>query len=150
MIILAPLFALPAIAQDKPADNMQILQQKVKADKKLVLATEMKLTDKEAKGFWPVYESYQRDLEKINQRLTKAISAYADGYNNNTLSDDQAKALTNEAITIEEDLSKLQKSYVPKLSNVLPGKKVARYLQIERKIRAMLNYELAKAIPLAE
>ena len=50
-------------AQDKPADNMQILRDKIRADKKLVVATNMELTESEAKGFWPVYDAYQKDLQ---------------------------------------------------------------------------------------
>jgi hypothetical protein len=60
---------MPGVAQDKPADNMQILRDKIKADKKLVVATNMELTESEAKGFWPVYDEYQKDLQKINRRL---------------------------------------------------------------------------------
>jgi hypothetical protein len=33
---------------------------------------------------------------------------------------------------------------------VLPPKKVARYLQIENKIRAVVKYELANAVPLVQ
>jgi hypothetical protein len=58
-------FAAEGGAQDKPADNMQILRDKLKADKKLVVATNMELTESEAKGFWPIYEQYQKDLQKI-------------------------------------------------------------------------------------
>ena len=65
-------------AQDKPADNMQILRDKIKADKKLVVATNMELTESEAKGFWPIYEQYQKELQKINQRLGKVLESYAD------------------------------------------------------------------------
>jgi hypothetical protein len=39
---------------------------------------------------------------------------------------------------------------VPKLSNVLPGVKVARYMQLENKIRAIVKYELAREVPLAQ
>ncbi|RPJ43166.1 MAG: hypothetical protein EHM27_01380, partial [Deltaproteobacteria bacterium] len=46
--------AIAAAAQDKAADNMQILREKIKADKKLVVAGNMELTESEAKGFWPI------------------------------------------------------------------------------------------------
>jgi hypothetical protein len=45
---------------------------------------------------------------------------------------------------------KLKRSYVPKLEKVVPGMKVARYLQIENKIRAIGKYELAAQIPLVQ
>ena len=61
VLLITALWITPALAQsasvDKPADNMQILRDKIKADKKLVVAANMKLTESEAKGFWPVYEA---------------------------------------------------------------------------------------------
>ena len=137
-----------ALAQDKPADNMQILRDKVKADKKLVVAMNMELTESEAKGFWPVYEAYQKDLEAIYQRTAKLIQSYAENYRAKTLTDEKAKKLIDEMVAIEEADGGLMASYAPKLSNVLPSIKVARYLQIENKIRAALKYDLAANIPL--
>src|SRR5512147_25227 len=89
-------FSTSALAQDKPADNMQILIEKVKADKKLLVAANMELTESEAKGFWPVYEDYQKDLQKINQRLLKLLNDYAADYKTNSVSDEKAKKLTDE------------------------------------------------------
>src|ERR1700752_3887462 len=70
-----------ALAQDPSADNMAIVLEKVRADKKLLVASNMELTEEEAKGFWPVYEGYQKDLEAINDRIQKAIKSYAAAYN---------------------------------------------------------------------
>lgn len=142
------LLALPAAAQT--ASDMQILAQKIKADKKLVVAANMQLTEEEAKGFWPVYEAYQKDLQGINQRLLGTIKRYADAFNKGPVSDEAAKKLINEAIAIEEAEVKLKRSYVPKLEKVISGMKVARYIQIENKIRAVGKYELAAQIPLVQ
>jgi hypothetical protein len=143
----APLFAQNQAAADA---NMQILRDKIKADKKLVVAANMELTDAEAKGFWPVYEAYQKDLQALNERLKKAILSYADDYNNRTLTDEKAKQLADEAIAIDEQEIRMRKACAAKLSSILPGKKAARYLQIENKVRAALRYELAGGIPLVE
>jgi len=148
LFAVATLLALPAAAQT--ASDMQILAQKIKADKKLVVAANMELTEDEAKGFWPVYEAYQKDLQGINQRLLGAIKNYADAYNKGPVSDETAKQLINEAIAIEDAEVKLKRSYLPKLEKVIPGMKVARYIQIENKIRAIAKYELAAQIPLVE
>jgi hypothetical protein len=136
-------FVSPVMAQD----NMQILRDKIKADKKLVVAANMELTEAEAKGFWPVYEEYQKDLTAINQRIGKLIESYAADYRANTLTDEKAQKLIDELVAIEKVDGALQATFAPKLSKVLPPKKVARYLQIENKIRAALKYELAANIP---
>ena len=140
----------PVLSQEKQADNMQILRDKVKADKKLLVAANMGLTESEAKGFWPVYEDYQRDLTALNQRMAKLIDSYASVYMEKTFTDDKAKELIDELVAIQQAEGTLQASYVPKLNMVLPPKKVARYLQIENKIRAALRYDLAVEIPLVE
>ena len=148
LLAVATLLALPAAAQT--ASDMQILAQKIKADKKLVVAANMQLTEDEAKGFWPVYDAYQKDLQGINQRLIGTIKSYADAYNKGPVSDETAKKLINEAIAIEEAEVKLKRSYLPKLEKAIPGMKVARYLQIENKVRAVIRYELAAQIPLVQ
>ncbi|MGE5217773.1 MAG: hypothetical protein ACM3SP_12295, partial [Chloroflexota bacterium] len=129
-------FVPVVLAQDKPADNMQILRDKIRADKKLVVATNMDLTESEAKGFWPIYEQYQNDLQKINQRMANLLESYADDFRNKSLTDDKAKKLINEALAIDQAEANLKSTYAPKLSKVLPVRKVLRYLQIENKIRA--------------
>jgi hypothetical protein len=139
-------FVSPVAAQD----NMQILRDKIKADKKLVVAANMDLTESEAKGFWPVYEEYQKDLTSINQRIGKLIESYAADYRANTLTDEKAKTLVDELVAIEHIDGALQQSYAPKLLKVLPPKKALRYLQIEHKIRAAVKYELAGSIPVVQ
>jgi hypothetical protein len=129
---------------------MQILLDKVKADKKLLVAENMDLTQSEAKRFWLVYEEYQKDLDAINQRMAKLIESFAADYRAETLTDEKAKILIDELVAIEQADGGLQASYVPRLSRVLPPKKVARYLQIENKIRAVLKYDLAANIPLVQ
>jgi hypothetical protein len=143
-----PMMAQPA--GNQPADNMQILADKVKADRKLLVASNMQLTQDEANKFWPIYDAYVADLQKINQHTMQLIQTYANDYNANSLTDKQAGKLVHEMFAINESELKLQKSYAEKLSKVLPEKKVARALQIENKIRAILKYQLAAQIPLVQ
>jgi len=146
------LFAVPAFAQTgASADtNMEILMQKLKADKKLLVASNMELTDAESKAFWPLYDAYQKDLGKVNERLGKVISEYADAYNQGkgTISNDLAKKLVHEVISAEEEEVKNKHAIADKVGKVLPASKMARYIQIENKIRAVIKMELARQIPL--
>jgi hypothetical protein len=149
----ALLLGSAAMAQEQPAkaaDNMQILMEKVRADKKLLVASNMKLTEEEAKGFWPVYDAYQKDLQALNARYEKGLKAYAEAYNKGPVPDETAKQLLDEMLAIDEAEAKLKHSYVPKLEKVLPMSKVARYLQLETKIRSAVRYDLARRIPLIE
>jgi hypothetical protein len=140
--------AASAMAQGAATNNMEILRQKVKADKKLVVAAGMGLTEAEGKAFWPVYDAYQKDLQQINERMAATIKAYADAYNKGPIANDVATKLLQEAQAIDEAEVKLRSSAMPKILAALPAPKAARYIQIENKIRAALRYELAAGIPL--
>lgn len=139
---------IPAISQEKPADNMQILREKIHADKKLLVAENMQLTEAEAKAFWPVYDQYQDELFLLRARTVKLIKDYVDAYEK--MSNDTAKRLLDEYMTIESLGLKLRQAYLSKFRSVLPEVKVARYYQIENKIQAALIYELAANIPLVK
>jgi len=151
-LALCALFAFAstaAVAQATSAQtNMQIMLDKIKADKKAVVAANMKLSDAEAAAFWPIYEEYQKDLAAVNERLGKLVTGYAKSYNDNTLTDEAASKLVAEALAIDRDETAMRTKYADKLAKVLPGKQVMRYMQIESKIRAAVRYQLAEAIPL--
>ena len=61
-----------------------------------------------------------------------------------------ATQMTNEFIAIERDRVALMQSYLPKFNAAIPPTKVARYYQIENKLRAVVNFGLADAIPLVQ
>ena len=149
-IALAAGLAAPAMAQEPNTQNMEILRQKLKADRKLVVAANLGLTDAEGAAFWPVYDAYQKDLQQINQRMAAVITAYADAYNKGPVTNEVAKKLLDEAVAVDEAEVKLKSSAVPKILATLPATKAARYIQIENKIRALVRYELASNIPLVK
>lgn len=148
---MAVLAAAPGfvVAQDRPADTMEILRQKLRADKKLVVAATLGLTESGARNFWPVYEAYQGELEKLDARLVDVIAKYAVAYNADSLTDAQARVLLDEALAIDEAEAGLRTAYACKLELALPGRKLARYVQLENKIRAVIRYDIASQVPLA-
>ena len=149
-------FADPGSAQtkpgagDKPANNLEIVHEKLKADKKLIVAKYMELTESEAKRFWPVFEEYQKDLQKSNERLYNLLQSYAADYRSESLTDEKAQKLLDEWIAFEQEDAKRRGSFVPKVLKALPAKKAARYLQIENEYRIMLRYDLAATVPLVQ
>jgi len=150
-LMLCAVSATAQQASDKSSSdtNMEILKEKLKADKKLIVANNMELSDAEAKQFWPIYDSYQKDLAQVNQKLGQTIKEYAEAYNKGPVPDGTAKKLLGDALSVEEQETKLKRTYAEKLEKVIPPTKVARYIQMETKIRSLLKMELAQQIPLA-
>lgn len=137
-------------AQDKPASNLEIIHEKLKADKKLIVAKYMELTESEAQKFWPVYDEYQKDLQRSNQRLQSLLESYAADYKGKSLTDEKAKKLLDEWIALEQEEGKRRKTFAPKVIQALPVRKAARYLQIENEFRILLRYDLAATVPLVQ
>ena len=149
-LLLVCLWVVPVFAQDKPTKSMEIVREAAKSNKKAFIALNLQLTETEEKGFWPLYDSFQAELDKINERLENLIVDYAKEFNAKSLSDKKAKQLMKDYLESEEDIIKLRKSYLSKFSDVIPGKKVATYYQLENKIHAVIRFDLAMEIPLVQ
>ena len=142
---LVCLVGAPAVAQDKPADNMEVMREKLRADKKAVVAEVLQLTEGEAKAFWPVYNAYQSDMVSQYDRLMTLIDRYDKAYD--AMTDETATKLLTDYLGLEKAHVALLTSHLPRFQKVLPPRKVARLYQIENKLRALVNYELARQIP---
>jgi hypothetical protein len=145
---LACLLGSTAAAQDKPADLMDVLREKVRTDKKLVVAVALELTESEAKAFWPVYGAYQSDMIAHYDRVAKLINDYGAAYQ--SMDDATATQLLGEFVSIESDYAAMLTKYLPRFQKVLPPRKVARYYQLENKLRGILSYQLARDIPMVK
>lgn len=148
LILMLLVMAWPVLvsAQEKSAETMQFVIEKVRADKQLLVAENMQLTEAEAKLFWPVYARYQDELFLLRARTLGLIDAYAQAYGE--MDNDRAAVLLEELMTIEALGPKLRLAFLPEFQKALPDIKVIRYYQIENKINAVLMYQIAAKIPL--
>jgi hypothetical protein len=142
-LLSAPLSAQISAEFEKTREAMQ----KQKDD---VIAADMNLTEEEGKTFWPLYREYQEALRKLQDRSFKLLAEYAKERENETFTDQKAKALLDEYMAIEREDLRLKRIYLEKFNSILPAKKVMRYFQLENKIAAMTNYQATQMIPLAK
>jgi hypothetical protein len=155
LFFAAMIAAQSAWAEDKIADvtDMQALRAAVRADKKAFVASTLKLTDAEAKRFWPLYDTYQRVLDAANRRRVVAVEGLI-GLDK-PISDLYARNLAVELIAADEAEIKARRTIHNRLmrgvpTRILPPRKAARYLQLESKIRAVQAYDIAATIPLVK
>src|ERR1044072_10015431 len=75
VVLIACCIAAPVIGQGAANDvtDMQALRQAVKNDKRAFVESLMKLTDAEAKRFWPIYNAYQRELDATGRRRVVSV-----------------------------------------------------------------------------
>ena len=91
------------------------------------LTKELALTPEEAKTFWPVYNSYQAEIQKLRRERKMAIMAAKSG----TQSDKEIEALVDNEIVFKQNMLNIEKKYNQKFKEVLPMSKVAKLYQAE-------------------
>ena len=128
--------------------DMQILLNTIRANRKAMVAVNLNLTDDEAAKFWPIFDRYQTEMNAVGDRLATMIQDYTSNFA--TLADEQATKSVEEYMNIEADRVKVRRAYVEEFAKALPGRKLARFYQIENKMDAVLRYDLASTIPVIE
>ncbi|HJU28153.1 MAG TPA: hypothetical protein VJ718_03225 [Candidatus Binataceae bacterium] len=118
-----------------------------RAQRKAVIGENMSLTPAEAKVFWPVYDQYEKRMDKIEDRHIREVKSYVESYQN--LTDADANHKLNEVMSIQQDRLNVQKEFIPKFRAVMSPIKVTRFFQIDNKLHAMVQCRLAQLIPLA-
>jgi hypothetical protein len=128
--------------------DIQLLRQDIRSKKKQLIAANLTLTADEATKFWPVYDEYTTELVKINDTKYAAIKEYAEKWG--TMTNDQALALINKSLGVDESVSKLRIKYVPIFQKVIPGTKVATFFQLDRRLQMLIDAQLASQLPLVQ
>ncbi len=128
--------------------DIQLLRQDLRSQKKQLIAANLKLTDTEATKFWPIYDQYVAELTKINNDKYAVVKEYANGYG--TLTDAQALDLTKRLLGVDNAVAQLRMKYVPIVNGVLPGVKTATFFQIDRRLTMLIDIQLASSVPLVQ
>jgi hypothetical protein len=128
--------------------NLDVLLDAIRSNRKALVAVNLNLTDDEAAKFWPVYDRYQKEINALGDRLVGVIQDYSKNFGD--LSDDKAAKLVDDYLAVEADRVKVKRTYLEEFGKALPGRKVARFYQIENKMDAVIRYDLAAAIPVVE
>ena len=153
LFLLAASFGLGGVrvaTAQTSAKELKAVHAKLEAEKKQIVSQYMSLTEPEAKAFWPVYDKIQAQQLETAEGMRVLLASYAKDYNANTLTDEKAAKLLDEWIKLDENEMKQRTTAANEVMKVLPGKKAARYLQIEQEYRALLRYDLAATVPLAK
>jgi hypothetical protein len=125
-----------------------LLKSDLKSRKTGFIREGLRLNDKEAAAFWPIYQSYEADLQKVEETRLRVIQDYLDNYDRMT--DDGAKDLIKKKLALEGQRIELKRAYLKRFEKVLPGKKLARYLQLEYRFGLLLDLKNTSEVPLVD
>lgn len=81
-------------------------------------------------------------------RLQNLILNYAKSYQ--SMTDEQAKQMTDEWFSIQQEQFNVRKKWIGKFQKILPAKIVARFAQIENRLDTIVAAGMMEQIPLVK
>jgi hypothetical protein len=144
--LLALAVSHPSAALEQPADRLGKATQQYGQDRRRLVADNLRLTALEAHEFWPLYEQFEKDMFVLTGKRSAIITKF--GENHESMTDAMAKEIMLERLDIEDEISRLIRVYLPRFEKVLTVKNLARYYQIESKIRTAVDAGIEEALPL--
>ena len=141
-----------AFAQRETANGVEVerdlalMRRDLRAEKKQLIALNVPFTETEATKFWPVYDEYALEMSKVNDAFYALIKEYA--ANQKTLTDAQASSIINRWAELQVQQAKTRQKYIPIVEKVISSRKAALFFQIDRRLYALMDLQVASQIPL--
>jgi len=151
LLVASPALGDPAppIVNEKFSDfapAIAELRQEAGQDRRNIVRANMLLTETESARFWPLYDEYRAERQKIGDRRVRLITDFL--AQKNSMTEDQARDLANESFAILKDTSELKTKWYKKMTKELSERTVARFFHIDEKLDAAADIALAANIPL--
>ncbi len=138
-----------AAAQDGDMEaTFEMVRSFMENERETMIEEELRLTDTEAEGFWPIYEAYRAEIDVLQDRYAGVIAEYAENYG--ALSEETAQQIIDDYFEIENGLLAVREAYVDRFTDVLSIQKLARFYQMENRIDNIADLALMREIPLTD
>ena len=148
MFLFVFLFSIAsAFAQDVDS-YIEVLKSDLKTNKKAVIIQVMQFTDQQSEVFWPIYNEFEHELDKLSNKRIANIKDFAANYD--SLSDQKADELIKNSFDFQEDRLNLNEKYYKKFSEALSPIVAAKFMQLENQIQLVLDISIAANLPLAK
>lgn len=105
----------------------EAIEGKIKSLKIAFITEKLNLTPEESEKFWPLYNQMDTERAAIYDEKKSDFSS--------DVSDKDAQAYINKHFELKEKEVMLEKKYVEKFKAVLPMRKIAKLLWVEKKFR---------------
>ncbi len=125
--------------------TIAVVRANMQADRTTLITAGMNFNDKDGAAFWPIYEQYEYERSRLDDRRAAVIKQYAQKYP--TLTDAEAKAMAEQMLDCESRLAELKKKYYKKFNKVLPALTVTKFFQLERRIDLLMDMQVEAALP---
>lgn len=136
-------------AQSQDIDSyIELLKSDLKTDKKAIITEVMKFDETQSAVFWPIYNEFEYELDKLSGQRIANIKDFAANYD--VLSDEKANQLIETAFDFQDNRLDLNKKYYKKFAEALGPIAAAKYMQLEYEIQLLIDISINSNLPLAK
>ncbi|GMR15035.1 MAG: hypothetical protein BMS9Abin30_0652 [Gammaproteobacteria bacterium] len=135
-------------AQNALDDQIALVRQSAHTDRKILIMGNVNFTADESAQFWPAWNEYRAAVTANGDRSLALIKDFAAHYGN--MENLKAGKLLADYFSIEMQDMVIKKDFARKIDTFMPTTKVMRVIQIENKLDAAIDMQLAAEIPLVE
>ena len=107
----------------------------------------MKLTEPEAKAFWPVYREYEKELAAVGDQKLALIREFFGHYKNGTLDNGNSKKMAEAWLRNNQARLDLWKKYHRKITKAVSAMRGAQFLQVENQVALFVDMSIASEMP---
>lgn len=150
LILLLLLATGPVLSDSHAGDDAAKGREMIQEGRLEMVRSELQLSDDEAAAFWPIYTTYRAEVDAVQDRYVAMIKEYMQRYENADLSNEYADTLLDSFLAIKREMLDVQVKYLPEFRAALPSLKVARLYQLENKLTAEIDAQLAIVVPLVD
>lgn len=126
--------------------DLNLARRDLRSEKKQIIAMNVPLSEQEATRFWPVYDQYAEEMRKQNDEFYALITDFV--ANQKIITDAQGMAMIKKWGEIQAQQIAVRQKYIPLFEKVIPGKKVALFFQIDRRLYALMDLQISSQLPL--
>lgn len=126
--------------------DIDIVQAQFGKNKRLIIAQNMQLEDKEKNSFWHLYDQYEEKRKNIEKEGFLLLKEYAEKYQ--TLNDAEAHKLIVNFMKSMDGYNALHKVYFKKMEKVIGSLKAAKFIQLENFIQTSSQANLQSQVPM--
>ena len=108
----------------------------------------MQLDDKQARIFWPIYNDYEADLDKLADEKLAIVQDYAANFL--TMTNEKADELAQKVMALDDQKMALRRKYYDLMKKSLPAILVVRFFQVENQIQLLVDLRIASNLPIIE
>jgi hypothetical protein len=148
LLVIAFLFSLANVFAQDADSYIEVLKSEIKTDKKAIITETMQFTEQQSAAFWPVYNEFEHELDKLSSKRIANIKDFAANYD--SLTDKKADELIKTSFSFLNDRLSLNEKYYKKFADVLTPIVAAKYMQLENQIQLILDLSIAANLPLAK